>query len=120
MLIHTGVPWSTQVLRVTTGKLPARSPNLNANAERFVRSIKSECLAQMIPLGERPLREVVNQTTVHSPIERNHQGLDNKLIDDQRVAVNRNRDVECRERFWRHPQLLLSKGGVMLGLFFAP
>jgi transposase InsO family protein len=36
---------------VETVKLPARSPNLNAYAERFVRSIKSECLSQIIPLG---------------------------------------------------------------------
>jgi transposase InsO family protein len=36
---------------IETVKLPARSPNLNAFAERFVRSIKSECLAQIIPLA---------------------------------------------------------------------
>ncbi len=71
---------------------------MNAHAERFVRSIKSECLAQIIPLGERHLREAVNQYTEHYHIERNHQGLDNKLIDDQRVAVNMNRDIECHER----------------------
>ena len=36
---------------VETVKLLARSPNLNAYAERFVRSIKSECLSRMIPSG---------------------------------------------------------------------
>jgi transposase InsO family protein len=83
---------------VETVKLPARSPNLNAYAERFVRSIKSECLAQIIPLGERHLREAVKEYTEHYHIERNHQGLDNKLIEDQRVLVNLNRDIECHER----------------------
>jgi transposase InsO family protein len=76
----------------------ARSPNLNAYAERFVRSIKSECFAQVIPLGERHLREIVKEYTEHYHAERNHQGLDNKLIEDQRVAGNMNRDVECHRR----------------------
>ncbi len=44
-------------------KLPARSPNLNAYAERFIRSIKSECLAQTIPLGERHPRKPVKEYT---------------------------------------------------------
>ncbi len=57
-------------------KLPARSPNLNAYAERFVRSIKSECLAQIIPLGERHLRLAVREYSAHYHGERNHQGLD--------------------------------------------
>ena len=56
-------------------KLPARSPNLNAHAERFVRSIQSECLGQIMPLGEWHLRYAVKQYTEPDPIERNHQGL---------------------------------------------
>jgi transposase InsO family protein len=104
-LIHDRDPLFTRAFRkrlkssgVTSVKLPARSPNLNAYAERFVRSIKSECLAQIIPLGERHLREVVKQYTEHYHIERNHQGLGNKLIEDQRMAGNANRDVECHRR----------------------
>ena len=50
---------------VQTVKRPARSPDLNAYAERFVRSIKSECLAQIIPLGERHLRKAVKEYTEH-------------------------------------------------------
>ena len=61
-------------------KLPARSPNLNAYAERFVRSIKPECLSQVIPLGQRHLRAIVSEYTDHYHAERNHQGLDNQLI----------------------------------------
>jgi hypothetical protein len=66
---------------VETVKLPAQSPNLNAYAERFVRSIKSECLSQIIPLGERHLRHAVKEYTEHYHLERNHQGLGNRLIE---------------------------------------
>lgn len=58
-------------------RLPARSPNLNAYAERFVRSIKSECLSKVIPLGERHLRAVLAEYMAHYHGERNHQGLGN-------------------------------------------
>ena len=61
-------------------RLPARSPNLNAFAERFVLSIKSECLDRIVPLGERHLRRAVSEYRAHYHQERNHQGLDNALI----------------------------------------
>ena len=61
-------------------KLPPRSPNLNAFAERFVLSIKSECLDRMIPLGESHLRHAIAEYMRHYHQERNHQGLDNTLI----------------------------------------
>ena len=83
---------------VETVKLPARSPNLNAYAERFVRSIESECLAQIIPLGERHLRNTVAEYTEHYHAERNHQGLDNQLILKPRDGPRVSGDVECRER----------------------
>ena len=79
-------------------KLPARSPNLNAHAERFVRSVKSECLAQIIPIGERHLRHAVSEYMAHYHVERNHQGIDNRLIDDQRGRVNMTGGIERRER----------------------
>lgn len=62
-------------------KLPARSPNLNAYAERFVGSIRSECLGRMIIFGERRLRHIVSEYAEHYHHERSHQGLDNVLID---------------------------------------
>jgi transposase InsO family protein len=65
---------------VKSVRLPARSPNLNAYAERFVRSIKSECLRRVIPLGENHLRELIREFAAHYHLERNHQGLGNKLI----------------------------------------
>jgi transposase InsO family protein len=73
-----------QILKATgmnVIRLPSRSPNLNAYAERFVRSIKSECLAKVIPLGERHLRHLVTEYVEHYHLERNHQGLDNRLIE---------------------------------------
>jgi transposase InsO family protein len=62
-------------------RTPPRSPNLNAFAERFVRSIKEECLSRMIFFSERQLRTAVKQFVEHYHRERNHQGLDNRLID---------------------------------------
>jgi len=61
-------------------RLPARSPNLNAFAERFVLSIKSECLDRMVPLGEEHLRRAILEYVAHYHGERNHQGLGNALI----------------------------------------
>jgi transposase InsO family protein len=65
---------------VKSVRLPSRSPNLNAFAERFVGSVRRECLARVIPLGERHLREIVQEYVAHYHTERNHQGLGNKLI----------------------------------------
>lgn len=61
-------------------RLPPRSPNLNAYAERFVRSIKYECLNRMIFIGQGSLRRAVAEYLDHYHLERNHQGLDNGLI----------------------------------------
>jgi transposase InsO family protein len=59
---------------------PLQAPNANAYAERFVRSIKEECLDRMIPLGERHFRRALAEFLEHYHRERNHQGLDNGLI----------------------------------------
>src|SRR6266849_5427441 len=61
-------------------RLPPRSPNLNAYAERFVRSIKDECLDRMIFVGQASLRRAVREYIEHYHIERNHQGLENRLL----------------------------------------
>ena len=65
---------------VEVKRMPARSPNLRPHAERFVRSIKEECLSRMILLGERHLRRAVTEYDRHYQTERNHQGLGNELI----------------------------------------
>ena len=59
---------------------PYRAPNANAYAERFVRSIKEECLDRLIPIGERHFRRAVTEYVEHYHRERNHQGLQNALI----------------------------------------
>ncbi len=60
---------------------PYHAPNANAHAERFVRSIKEECLDRLIPLGERHFRKAVAEFVAHCHRERNHQGLGNALIE---------------------------------------
>ena len=79
-------------------KLPPRSPNLNAYAERFVRTIKESCLEQMILFGEDSLRDSIHQFLDHYHLERNHQGLDNRLIISMKGKVNTEGRIERRER----------------------
>ncbi len=80
-------------------RLPAHSPNLNAFAERFVLSIKSECLNKLVPLGERHLRLAVSEFVEHYHLERNHQGLDNRLITAPTTPVNDNAAAEPVNEF---------------------
>ena len=54
-------------------RLPARSPNLNSYAERWVRSVKEECLAKLILFGESSLRRALEQYLLHYHEERNQQ-----------------------------------------------
>jgi putative transposase len=78
--------WSRDVRRrlreagIRVVLIPERAPNANAYAERFVRSIKEECLDRVIPLGERHFRRAIAEYVAHYHQERNHQGLDNRLI----------------------------------------
>lgn len=104
-LIHDRDPLFTKQFRDILGsagvecvRLPARSPNLNAYAERFVRSIKTECLNQMILFGEKRLRYVVAQYVEYYNAERNHQGLDNRLITEPSEAISAEGPIACRER----------------------
>src|ERR1700681_1884517 len=78
-------------------RLPPRSPNLNAYAERFVRSIKDECLDRMIFVGQASLRRAVSEYMDHYHRERNHQGLDNRLIVPTAVKANDDK-VHCDAR----------------------
>jgi len=104
-LIHDRDPLFTDAFRellepsgVETVKLPARSPDRNAYAERFVLSIRSECLDQIIPLGEHHLRKAVREYTEHYHVERNHQGRGNELIETPCEEPNVDGAVECQER----------------------
>jgi putative transposase len=79
-------------------RLPYRSPNLNAYAERFVRSIKDECLNRMIFFSERSLRKVTREYAAHYHRERNHQGIDNHLIEPDNRAESTFGAIECVQR----------------------
>jgi putative transposase len=79
--------------------LPPRSPNLNAYAERWVRSIKEECLSRLILLGEASLRHALTPYVAHFHHERNHQGKDNVLLfPTVSQDVERAGPMQCCER----------------------
>jgi len=78
-------------------RLPARSPNLNAFAERFVGSVKSECLDRIVPLSEKHLRASMRAFIDHYHEERPHQGLDNDLLTPN-ATLRGPGHVQCRER----------------------
>ncbi len=83
---------------VSVVKLPARSQNLNAYAERFVLSVRNECLNRLIPLGENHLRSMLREFLAHYHEERHHQGLGGRLIQpgpNEPAAKGR---VICRTR----------------------
>ncbi len=81
-------------------KLPARSPNLNAHAERWVKSVKEECLSKLIIFGEASLRRALREYVTHYHEERNHQGKGNVLLFplNRQSAPSSDRSVRCRER----------------------
>jgi transposase InsO family protein len=91
----------------TVIRLPPMSPNLNAYAERFVRSIKDECLNRMIFFGQASLRRAIAHYMEHYHAERNHQGLENRLI-----CPVRRQDAD-RGRVCRKPRL-----GGMLNYYY--
>jgi putative transposase len=77
---------------------PYQAPNANAYAERFVRSIKQECLNRVIPFGEGHLRQTIAAYVEHYHRERNHQGLNNALIDDHRTHGPMGKRIRRRPR----------------------
>jgi hypothetical protein len=80
-------------------RLPARSPNLNSYAERWVRSVKEECLAKLILVGESSLRRALQQYLLHYHEERNHQGKGNRMLFPFQTKARRKEGaVWCRER----------------------
>jgi putative transposase len=78
-------------------RTPYQAPNANAHAERFVRSIRQECLNRIVPLGEHHFRRTVAEYVEHYHCERNHQGLANELIDPVTSG--------CAGRVCRRPRL---------------
>ena len=104
-LLHDGDTKYTQSFRAIIASarieplvLPARSPNLNAYAERWVRSVKEECLSKVVLFGERSLRRALSEYVEHFHAERNHQGKGNVLLFPRLTDIRRAGSVQCRER----------------------
>ena len=81
---------------VETVLCPVQAPKCNAYAERFVRSVKYECLNRIIPLGEKHLELAINQYLKHYNAERNHQGIENQLIRPE--ILSREGDIKSKKR----------------------
>ena len=101
-LIHDRDPLYTEKLDtilkaagVESVKLPARSPNLNAHAERFVRSVKEECLSHLILSSENQLRYVLAEYLKYYHHERIHQGI-NRIIEPEHQGNQG--EIICIER----------------------
>jgi transposase len=107
-LIHDRDPLFTEAFLGILGargvesvKIPAQSPNCNPHAERFVKTIKYECLNHFIIFGERHLRRLIKEFVEHYMTERFHQGIGAQLIRNQPVSANDNGatgKVACRSR----------------------
>jgi transposase InsO family protein len=78
-------------------RIPARSPNLNAHAERFVRTIKYECTDRLIFIGQSSLYRAVVQFLEFYNRERFHQGMDNELLMPVTTAGSTDGELVCRE-----------------------
>ena len=104
-LIHDRDPlFTAEFLNLLAGvgvesvKLPPRSPNLNAYAERFVRTIKESCLERLILFGEEPLRTAIQNFMAHYHQKRPHQGLANRLIHPDPSHLRNTGVVQQRQR----------------------
>ena len=107
-LIHDRYPLFTQAWTQTfesggvdSVPIPASSPNCNPHAERFVRSVRSECLEHFVIFGERHLRYLLREFVEHYHTERYHQGLAGRLIRSRTAPSNDNcsrADIAFRSR----------------------
>jgi putative transposase len=79
-------------------RLPPRSPNLTPHIERFMRSLKEECLERLIFFGERSLQAAIANFVAHYHAERNHQGIGNQLVMPGDEAGRSSGEITCRER----------------------
>jgi putative transposase len=82
-------------------RCPVRAPNCHAFAERFVRSIKSECLDRMILFGKASLRRALREYLAHYHTERNHQGVGNRLRESPAIGSSANEPIQRRKRLGR-------------------
>ena len=105
VLIHDRDPLFRPAVRdplppaaVTPIRRPARAPTLNASTARFVRTIKESCLERMVLIGKGSRRRAVREFVAHDHHERNHQGLDHRLILPLSTAPPPRGRVPCRQQ----------------------
>ncbi len=79
-------------------RLPPQSPKMNSFAERFVRSVKDECLKKLIFFGEKSLRKTIVEYMAHYHKERNHQGKDNLLLFLDPNLISNKGKIKRRDR----------------------
>ena len=75
-----------------------QAPNMNSFAERFVLSVKSECIDQMILFGGASLRRALREFCAHYHTERPHQGIGNALIKPDPQPSSPSGNIAARER----------------------
>jgi hypothetical protein len=98
--------------------IPAHSPNCNPHAERFVKTLRTECLNHFVIFGERHLRHLVKEFMTHYLRERYHQGIDSQIIWPKALPSNDNATsgaIGRVSRSRRTAKLLLPQGGVRRG-----
>jgi hypothetical protein len=84
-------------LAITRETMLSSTPNC-APSERWVRSVKEECLSKLILFGERSLRRALREYVEHFHAERNHQGKGNVLLFPRRTNISCDGPVQSRER----------------------
>jgi putative transposase len=82
---------------IAVKKVGPRAPNMNAFAERWVQSVRRECLDQFIILGETHLRYLLKEYETHHNLERPHQGVGNVPLSPQQETPTEGA-IECHER----------------------
>jgi putative transposase len=84
-----------RIAGVKTVKTPPLAPNLMPYVERFIRSIKSECIDRMLIFGERHLEYIIHEYLQHYHLERPHQGIGNDMIEPRPQGKG---EIVCHER----------------------
>lgn len=79
-------------------KTPIRSPKANAFAERWVRTIRWECLDHLLVLGQRHLERVLREFVAHYNANRPHRGLELTVLEPSTAEASTDGTVRRRDR----------------------